>query len=669
MKKIIICLVVFLLINVLLPSCRTPEKDNESGITPESIITEPSRRDIDVTMEDMTAEGVKLLEGTMDIQISGSTAYCLLENRIVSIQLNEGDTPPKTTLYQTDHTLTAFALDGDRLYACDLTDHALLELSLDGELLDAYALNDTEFHTLAVRNGQAALGEEIDGFWVYDFTQNDPEKMEHITRGGLAGISRMEYVKDNVLMLCSATGMGNILYIYNLENGQVSAPLNDRGAMDYNQGTAYYATKSAVLTADGVAIRYFSRNNADSSPRKLFVEENYVLYWSWSLADSRLIIEERDDKLLENWDGETVTLYMLAPEARKTVMHSLAAVCRDEHEIMLKTMIIADEAKMNQKLLAGDEDFDLFQLFSQASLPHLVKNGGFAALNDYPRLMENFDQMIPGVKALFSHEGEVFGVPTSIFMELYQLDASAGEVLTNVPDMDWTLDEMWAACEELKGSGKSLYARSVRLNELIESVLFQTVVMEDFDTFTASADADAKENIADILEKIDKYHKAGVLIGKDGLISPAMYGYVDKLTQKSGSALIGAPRAGEESRLSVWGSAWMMNRSSPNKQAAADVLTVMTSAPFRWSMPELYASPIFPETENYSTENGVAYFPKSKNVQALLADLDKIYTDSEMNWQRGIAIRTMAEDYANGAMTHSQLAEKLYEQIRYYVCE
>ena len=78
-------------------------------------------------------------------------------------------------------------------------------------------------------------------------------------------------------------------------------------------------------------------------------------------------------------------------------MVDLMRDCRLNHDLKVESMVFSPEQlheKLNLKLLAGDSDFDLFTPVRAADV---IRQDAYLPLNDYPDLMANFAEMLPGV--------------------------------------------------------------------------------------------------------------------------------------------------------------------------------------------------------------------------------------------------------------------------------
>ena len=652
MKKHILLLAVILLINVLLPSCRTPGDDASQT---DAVTSEPDHYAIDAFTEDGE---VKLPDGTLDIALYGSYVYAVLEHSVVKLPINGGQIQPEV-LYETEHELDGIAVsDEEKLYCIDQTECVLMAFSLDGNQL-------------------AAVSDESGSFWLMELDQGGNSDLIEVDKKGLRGIRRMEFIDENTLVLQDSFS-GEIwnLYTYdrNTDKLEQQQQCNDQYCMDYNQGQVFLSDGNKTLHAaseDTNAVLLIHRLNTEEVfrnyiPRKLYVTESNVFYWS---VNGHRLVSER---LTQNADGKTIVVFGGAGmDGDEKLLAAIRKYERDSGnrvKIAMYTGAQDYQEKMNLKLLAGDTDFDIFlNNASFVSFSSVVKMDAYEPLNNYPALMECFDEMIDGVKDVVSYNGKVIGVPLGFLFEFYYLDADAGEYLDSPPAMTWTMEDLWAACEELlaKQSDRPLFNSNIQLYNLFRQAVFG-YCMNEFDFYHATHTTDARENLQELVEKLEYYQQKGVLIGKNGLIHMVNSGTIRDFVCPDDAKVMLFPRYNAEAKNPlITSSILMINPASPHKREAAELLAVYLSEDLRY---QNSLTPLFPGMERYTMVNGQPMIHETPQRKALFEKLDEIYRISAIR----VGFVPIAEEfhrYESAEIDGEALANLLYEKMVYQYCE
>ena len=300
-----------------------------------------------------------------------------------------------------------------------------------------------------------------------------------------------------------------------------------------------------------------------------------------------------DDYSLEYADGEnfivwnktanTLAAFSVNTDVAPLVLFTSDAV--DEIEFWLKSLIIEYtaqtgrqviiksypegdyESSVRTKLLAQDTDFDLF-IADTVLLRSVLENSAYESLDGYERLSTNFDNVLAdGVRELMSTDKGLFGVPLAVsFWGCLELVDE-----NDIPD-NWTVQDMFSVCESLTGSDKKLLRDRFMLTRTVCNYI-EDMVQNDGTV--------NEEELSEFFASLKEYNDSGVLCDGEkkniltyGLV-PYNYGTLNA-NDFEGSIMVLAPTRSGTIYLDVE-KTMLINRSSENKEAAAEFLSLMTS--------------------------------------------------------------------------------------------
>ena len=697
MKKIALILIFIYLFASMIVSCTFPVHDalssDETGteLSPNTIAGNAASDHYFV--DDFDRDGVVYIHPDVtDLTMYGKYVYGVASNDIRRFPINGGMEIDPEILYQTEHKLDGITVTEDgTLYFFDQTDHKLMAMTIDGEVTASYPLDDKKYSVIAVRGNTAAIANAKGSFWLYDLTRADPASMIEVDERGPAAIRRLEFVDDDTIMLLSqlpSNQADTILYLYELKDkkltevvtvnmSSVKEDVTRASIADYNMGTYFYRDWHVVYGAEQAGripvIRNLSLHaNPETAHNTHYQFQDWVFYvtdtniFYWSLYEWRFVCEVRED--LPFAGGETVTVVMHEAEAAEKAMVDLMRDCRLNHDLKVESMVFPQNQlheKLNLKLLAGDSDFDLFTPVQAADV---IRQDAYLPLNDYPDLMANFAEMLPGVQELVTYDGKVYGVPTHIKMDYYQLAVDAPESVKVLLNRSWTVDDVWVACDELLrlGGDKQLFAEKIGLSGVLD-LLADAYTMANFDGLNKTADKNARQNLQTMLKKADEYYRKGVLVGKNGLIRPiGQPGTLQYSAIQTGAALLSSLRMNDSGPAGLSVTVQMINPHSANPAAAAKVLTVLTGEPHRRQL-DLFGAPIY-DPSIYLWNNGAAY-SQSEGFLALADGLGDDYRSSAAQHLAGAMMVDDIKAYQAGEKDWQDLADELYDHLYYRVFE
>ena len=265
------------------------------------------------------------------------------------------------------------------------------------------------------------------------------------------------------------------------------------------------------------------------------------------------------------------------------------------------------EEQINVKLLAGDDDFDLFQTEGRR---FFGDKGFWSPLEDYPVIRAETEKMLPDAYRLCCYDGHMFGVPyqqaSAQMWRVVNEKAAAKMGLTDadldalgISDGTWTLDDYYdlavlakeKGCAASRGmmlslagwgnryldsaSGKVLDPDGVQLKRLLET----EKKMLDEGLFWKNSGLDEDDLLFTSYQSKDLY-------GADNDLN-------------AGAKLAFIPTFDGERNYSAAISYFVLNRQSKNKDLAAEVLACVLDPERREKVCEIdnYHFPLYRQEE------------------------------------------------------------------------
>jgi len=225
---------------------------------------------------------------------------------------------------------------------------------------------------------------------------------------------------------------------------------------------------------------------------------------------------------------------------------------------------------LTNKMLANDTDFDLFFPGTFGSM-NILLTGYFEDLSQYPGIVKNFDEMLPGVKGLCTFNGKIYGLPSERF-SLFGLEYSQAEMEAlgvTVPGLLPTMDEYEAMMMPVLG--KMAEARR-DIGAVYVSPALQNFTAE----FLAAPNPD-KAELTTFFEKAKSLCDKGLM----HIEYDAPTGIFDRnwsvRLENADTLLMGVPRLHEDSGYTVSAGGMMANHAAANKALAIEFMEVISS--------------------------------------------------------------------------------------------
>lgn len=354
--------------------------------------------------------------------------------------------------------------------------------------------------------------------------------------------------------------------------------------------------------------------------------------------------------------------------------------------------------KLSEKLLAGDNDFDIAWVRQENGeiidlLNAILIYRQYADLNQNSRLASHLDDMYPGALEMLTMDDGTVGIIPTDFLMLVMGKYNGYEDITNeIPSKEWIDEYIFEICDRLieRGDGtallpKALPARTAR-------ILFDIMsgAVKDAD------DPDAV--IEDFLTCVKKYIDAKVFTGTSSHIIDVMnmqtLGILAIKPDHSQMRVIPPVTIGEDGKSPIQITGFFfVNPNSPNIDKALEFLADLTDEDRRYNS-EIYQSLLWPDVSDYGTvmlqdhreiaydENGSEYdktpmiaagtklpaYPEAYNdyFDDLNANIDEIwrrYTIAEIPMSERIS--AALQDFIAGKATVETTKSELTYAMKY----
>ncbi len=566
-----------------------------------------------ISAESLPLVGIKLDCQPQDLTAYKNIAFVLAEGKVARLDLVNNTS--QTVLE--DPSVIAIACDSSRFAAVSPSQVCVYDY--DGTLLASVPIEaeTSQIVDIAINKERVVFAhraKSVDEIYCADLNEMTLTLLPSGWNAGVknAQISRTSLSSSGALLVnyChnfSMAGYDLRTVVYSIENSAVSSYIDvsavaDNGCFDPDGEFYYIETYYTELKEWNQFITKLSNDGASSTVmlvdndglKKLGVEPQEIFEYESNFSGKTVTTRHvLDDYSLEFADGESFviwnktanTLAAFSADTDTEPLVLLTSDVTDGTEHWLKALVIEYTAQTSRqieikycseedyensvrtKLLAKDTDFDLF-IADAALLRSVLENSAYEPLDGYESLSANFDSVLAdGVRELMSTDDGIFGVPLTV--SFWGCLEQLGE--SDIPD-SWTVQDMFLACESLTGSDKKLFRDRFMLTRTVWNCV-EDMVQKD-----GTID---EEELSGFFATLKKYNDAGVLCDGDkeniltyGLL-PYNYGTL-KVNDFEGRTIIFAPTRSGTRYLEVEKTI-LINRSSENKDAAAEFLTLMTS--------------------------------------------------------------------------------------------
>lgn len=237
--------------------------------------------------------------------------------------------------------------------------------------------------------------------------------------------------------------------------------------------------------------------------RLFFTGQDYIL---WSAQDKKVFVVEANRErtvtvlgpaYTESFYTESVGNYVLSEAVNERLLSLMLG--RYGCDVQLLTYPTATyESRLSTKLMAGDDDFDVFLLYNtnQSLLRSVLENSAFVPLEtlgegEKVKAEENIDAMLPSLSAALHTEKGILGVPV-LYAGPPLLKAAPREVweqygLDYPTENGFTVESYLALCDAIAALDPTLLLRTADLTTYLLADFAERYVREgeaDLDTLT-----------------------------------------------------------------------------------------------------------------------------------------------------------------------------------------
>lgn len=238
-----------------------------------------------------------------------------------------------------------------------------------------------------------------------------------------------------------------------------------------------------------------------SFSRIFFSGNNYIL---WSKIDQNIQIIKADTS------PESINIILSDALAARYNINALVQRYRDRN-VHIKITTYSDNTyddKLRLKLLAGDDDFDIFLLSLEnenAYLWDIIRNNAFEPLDGYACFLDNKKQMFQSLQNMMTDfQGRTYGIPLS-FANRYSVIGCTDEFRLNgidYPQQGWTISDFFDFCEQVKN-------RKIDELYVCSNAFLNTLVLYTVQTSVYNGQID-EEKLLSVFEQIEKYSASGL---------------------------------------------------------------------------------------------------------------------------------------------------------------
>ncbi len=429
-----------------------------------------------------------------------------------------------------------------------------------------------------------------------------------------------------------------------------------------------------MIRDGGAKVWYTFRESTHPLKKVMISEHNIVVLPE---GEAVLYLRARVDT------GETVTILTNSDGHRKlTGWNELSAI--SSRIVSYEDEIFFD--KLNTRLIAGDDDFDLVYVSGSfmdtpVFVNSFLKYKIYTDLSENERLDKNLRETTPGLMNLVSSDGQYAAIPTDVFFRLFSIDrklVSASDLEDGVVRM--TMDDLWKIGDELlaSGEGRGLFDQYkwIFLSNLLISEL------QDQGKFTEDKPPEnARAIIDDFFAHIERYRDAGILLeGSNPVIkltdSMMLQNYRKRRDDTERIYVLPVGRVRGKTAVNMIGFVFV-NPNSKHKQAALDFLADLTDEENRYNTKGFGELPLYPGLDNYYINDpswkafSQAYAAKRavpEDISLLDQKLETIWTCSE---PFTVCFSEAADETMNsffeGRITGTEAAERLYRELIYSI--
>ncbi|MBE6725786.1 MAG: carbohydrate ABC transporter substrate-binding protein [Ruminococcaceae bacterium] len=591
----------------------------------------------------------------LDVAVTEDEIFWCEDGRVYRLDPREEGDPEGRLFYEGTY-VTKLASDGERLAVCSAEGQGIIGVP------GAEGFEDPADLRLPVPDGCAVSGLVLAGDTVvfrWRSEDNGPDRL------GFYSLASGDFIEDTAMengFCLIAAGGGERIFVYWLERSggtgllysfnvnsmkrerdfTVGVKVSALSAIGYNPADdRFYALDQSGGVSGSLLYVW---NPDDPSDMEKIEPHDSIRQGPTKLlflGGSAVVLHGAEGKITVCRDylaqDGMVTLLVPATE-RQYYLDHIAYVLKRDHGVKLTVKKMKEEA-INTKLLAQDDDFDLY--FADGRLLNL-NYPVWEPLEDFPLIKEKTALLFDDIVRICSVNGHIFGLP--YYMQLGNCflpwNESAAEACgVKKPEPGWTLDDYTALAKEVREKGYYLDWRD-------PAVGLEDYMWNFFDPFGTGTVNDDGTILRKYLLWAKELYDSDLLF--DGNWQEAKNsGRVLFTGERSHSILYGnhesvvtRPTFDGVERYSDASVFLLMNPQSKHKEAASAVLAEMIS----------------PDNFQYATPDQSVYYYKDFSLYTFN------YTS---NWQESLDwAKTPEERAEREARLRADIEERREEEIR-----
>ncbi len=541
--------------------------------------------------------------------------------------------------------------DADRLYCVDLGSGRISEIAFPWKDLYThltiqtitYGEDDTFYFTAAP---DLSVYEANGRFRLYSLNAKSG-KAEEIGLIQTPTVMSTDYDPANRFLYLIGTEAGSVK-AYNLKNRE--------------------ETTASLYDPQKVTTMGFEHNAIVS--RVFFTGSNFIL---WSKEDKNIQIVKAE--------ASVDSLRILCSENAAS-MYSISALIREYRgkTVTIQLITYSDseyDDKLRMKLLAGDDDFDIFLLTQDSEdawLWDVLRNGAFEPLDGYACFAENRKKMFGSLQNMMTDlNGRTYGIPLS-FNNMYSVAGCTEEFMKNgldYPAEGWTVDDFFALCEQVKPLKKNYPDLYVCHDGFLNTIILTAVQKNVYDGTIH------EDEIRSIFASIGQYAADGLFYEETEVKEHYLLRTATLIPNrvKNTSADIAEyrnfPTVGGMTVEYLAGCA-LINPKSTHKQDAASFLAFITSPEILYGQDSAYSNYIadcffYPGYDNYKNFDIKEMYPISDRQKEMFDHLDDIPVNMRALTISPSAIgsRDFIKNLIKGSMSASDASDQVLKTVKY----
>lgn len=634
------------------------------------------------------------------VYVDEDMAYLPAESSIIRYDLTSGD---RTVLVEAAGNTAVCAKKG-YIYTYNKNQNVMFKYNSKGNIVKTYpiSMEPADVNYIRVQDDLLVMAALVTNsnkdmesvLYKLDLSDGSCSKIEDYKgKDGFSFIVGLDFIDKNTIIITSFASVNFVnpiikVYKYDIQKNSLLEDyiIPEGNSYCYNPDRRcinYFNIVGFGLDSNITSIReYYPETQIDKVVNSLnsnliaslgaedgLLDASQILYSDgkiilWSQMKNYFLVTDQSER-------EHINVLLTRDISLNTRFPYIASIFEAEYGFPVHLSEYPDDIymdKLRTKLLAGDDDYDMFLINDPNKdnfLSSILKYELYEPLDSYEGITNNFSGMFDGIRSMMSHNNKLFGVPYYLSSATYVLSYDLGRYGCEAYDKRITFDDIWNLCDGIIESGEKDVTVFPKPNILGFVMMF---IQESIDRNQLDKDA-----LADIFVNIKKYNDDGVLYDNSGekkhLLDTSSVSYFYNALYMSdipaypefGTVML---TGNDKRNLWILNGCAIINKYSKNKEMAANLLKLMTDSKNIYNT-ELYQFAMLgSDLTKYDKYN-----EWSADRLAYLSDLNYLFRDSGIiTYDIGIItelIYTITPELLDGSITPEKAAEKIYDQIMY----